>query len=223
MNNHPFRKFYVLYFFYLIIIFSNLPIGFLELYILFIMKNTNIHYFDYYVLLFFCLSFLGWLWEVILYFFTSADFVNRGVYYGPYLPVYGIGGLLLMLLLRAKRRQPVWVFTFSAVVCTLLEYLTATWLEWKWNVRWWDYSGLFGNLDGKICLLCSFGFGIGGVLIICVFQPVFNKIYHKMTIGMRIVISVALILIFVVDAAYSIIHPNTGSNITCNLLLKGLP
>lgn len=187
------------------------------------MKNAVIHYFDYYVLLFFSLSFLGWLWEVVLYLFTSAVFVNRGVYYGPYLPVYGIGGLLLMLLLRAKRRQPVWVFTFSAVVCTLLEYLTAAWLEDKWNVRWWDYSSQFMNLNGRICLLCSIGFGIGGVLLICVFQPVFNKFYHKMTIGTRVAIAVSLILIFVADAAYATIHPNTGFNITCNLLLKGLP
>lgn len=187
------------------------------------MKNAAIHYFDYYVLFFFSLSFLGWIWEVVLYFFTSAGFVNRGVYYGPYLPIYGIGGLILLLLLRAKRKQPVWVFTFSAVVCTLLEYFSAVWLEHKWNIQWWDYSNRFMNVDGKICLLCSAGFGIGGVLIICIFQPVFNRFYHKMTIGMRLFICIVLILIFAADASYASIHPNCGTNITCNFFLKGLP
>lgn len=179
------------------------------------MKNLNIHYFDYYVLLFFCLSFFGWLWEVVLYIFISNRFVNRGVYYGPYLPVYGIGGLILILLLHAKRRQPFLVFLLSAAICTALEYTAATWLENKWGTRWWDYSGYFLNVDGKICLFCSIGFGLGGVLLICIFQPIFNKIYHKTTLSLRIFICIVLIIIFAADAAYSIISPNTGSNITC--------
>lgn len=187
------------------------------------MKNLNIHFFDYYVLFFFCLSFLGWLWEVVLYCFTSGGFVNRGVYYGPYLPVYGIGGLILVIFLQANRKQPIWVFAFSAVVCTLLEYLTATFLERRWNVRWWDYSLQFLNVEGKICLLCSIGFGIGGVFIICLFQPIFNKYYHRMTIRARVMLSVILILIFTTDAAYASIRPNSGANITCNFFLKGLP
>lgn len=187
------------------------------------MKHLNVHFFDYYILFFFCLSFLGWLWEVILYYFTSGGFVNRGVYYGPYLPVYGIGGLILLVFLRAKRKQPLWVFAFSAVVCTLLEYVSATFLEYRWNVQWWDYSSQFLNVEGKICLLCSLGFGIGGVFIICVVQPVFNKIYHRMTIGARVALAVVFILIFAADAAYAGIRPNEGTNITCNFFLKGLP
>ena len=179
------------------------------------MKQFNIHYFDFYVLLFFCLSFIGWLWEVLLYLIRSGGLVNRGVYYGPYLPVYGIGGLLLMIFFHTKRKHPVLVFTCSAFLCTVVEYVTAVWLEYKWGVRWWDYSGAFGNIDGKICLLCSVGFGIGGVLLICVFQPFFLKFYHRTTRGMCIFLSITLILLFVADAAYSIIRPNTGTNITC--------
>lgn len=179
------------------------------------MKKITVHYFDYYVLLFFCLSFFGWLWEVFLYFMQNEGFVNRGVYYGPYLPVYGIGGLILMILLHAKRKHPLLVFTCSAIICTIIEYAAATWLEYKWGVRWWDYSGAFFNIDGKICLSCSFGFGIGGVLLICIFQPFFLKFYHRMTRGMRIFICVTLILLFAADAAYSIICPNKGANITC--------
>lgn len=187
------------------------------------MKNVNIHYFDYYVLLFFCLSILGWLWEVLLYFITNGGFVNRGVYYGPYLPVYGIGGLILMIFLHAKRKQPVLVFTVSAVICTAIEYAAAAWLEYKWGIRWWDYSSSFLNIDGKICLLCSIGFGLGGVLLICIFQPFFLKFYHRMTRGMRTLLCITLIIIFAADAAYSIIRPNTGTNITCIFMPNIIP
>jgi len=187
------------------------------------MKHIKIHYFDYYVLLYFCLSFLGWLWEVLLYLVISNGFVNRGVYYGPYLPIYGIGGLILMILFHAKRKQPVLVFTLSAIICTAVEYAAATWLECKWGVRWWDYSGAFFNIDGKICLLCSIGFGIGGVLLICIFQPFFLKFYHRTTRGIRIFMCIILIMIFVADAAYSIINPNNGTNITCIFVPNIIP
>ncbi|MCD8039827.1 MAG: putative ABC transporter permease [Lachnospiraceae bacterium] len=179
------------------------------------MKHLNIRSFDYYVLLFFCISFAGWLWEVVLYLLGSGVFVNRGVYYGPYLPIYGIGGLFLMLLLHAKRKQPLLVFAVSAAICTAIEYAAAAWLEYKWNVRWWDYSSLFMNLDGKICLLCSIGFGAGGVLLICIFQPFFNRLYHKTPRRVCILICIILIVLFTADAAYSSINPNTGRNITC--------
>lgn len=55
------------------------------------------------------------------------------------------------------------------------------------------------------------------------FQPLFHKFYHRMTRGMRIFICIALILIFVADAAYSIIRPNAGKNITCIFVSDIIP
>ena len=104
------------------------------------------HEFDYYVLLFFAVAFIGWIWEVALLFATSHAFINRGVYRGPYLPVYGVGGILLCFFFRSLRRHPVAVFFLSAAICTILEYLTGYFLEVKWGTRWWDYSDHFMNL-----------------------------------------------------------------------------
>lgn len=177
------------------------------------MKKQIQHQFDYYALLFFTTAFTGWLWEVLLYLITAHTFVNRGVYRGPYLPIYGIGGVILMLVLHRFRRHPFWVFIISCFLCTVLEYFTGRWLEGKWGVRWWDYSGHLCNLDGHICLTSSIAFGLCGVLLICVFQPFFNKIYHRMTIGLRVTLCIICILIFVADAAYSAALPNTGEHI----------
>ena len=82
-------------------------------------KKRLPHEFEYYVLLFFLLAFAGWLWEVILYVFTEHAFINRGVYRGPYLPIYGVGGLLLCLLFSSYRKKPVRVFFFidAALFC----------------------------------------------------------------------------------------------------------
>lgn len=179
------------------------------------MKKTNSpRKFDYYALMFFLLSFAGWLWEVLLYFCTDHLFINRGVYKGPYLPVYGVGGLLLYFLLRSFRRRAVLVFACSALLCGALEYLTSFFLEQKWGIRWWDYSGHFLNMNGRICLMGISAFGLGGVLLICLCLPWYDKIYEKIPDRWRSGLCVALVLVFAADAAWCAIHPNVGYGIT---------
>lgn len=178
------------------------------------MRERAVRPFDYYALLFFTTAFAGWLWEVLLYLVTAHAFVNRGVYRGPYLPVYGVGCLLLMLLLRRLRRRPLTVFVFSCILCTALEYFTGVWLLWKWGVRWWDYSGHLCSVDGHICLTSAAAFGLGGTLLICIFLPVFNRCYHRMTIAVRVTLCILFTLVFIADAAYSAMQPNTGKYIS---------
>lgn len=178
------------------------------------MKEKIVRPFDYYVLLFFTTAFAGWLWEVLLYLATAHVLVNRGVYRGPYLPIYGAGCVFLILLLHRLRRRPVIVFVLSCLLCTTLEYFSGAWLMWKWGIRWWDYSGHLCNINGHICLTSAVGFGLGGMLLICVIQPVFNKFYHRMTIAVRVTLCVVFTLVFIADAAYSAIQPNTGEHIS---------
>ena len=71
------------------------------------------------ILFFFIFSFVGWLWEVGLYLFRDGIFVNRGTMYGPWLPIYGVGCTLIVLLTKFKSfrkmlKNP--VLTFSVVM-----------------------------------------------------------------------------------------------------------
>lgn len=176
--------------------------------------SKNIHDFGYYVLLFFILSFVGWIWEVSLYFFTSHAFINRGVYRGPYLPIYGVGGILLCLLFRSLRKRPLRVFFFSMLLCSVLEYLTSYYLEQHWGIRWWDYSSHFLNISGRICLLGAVVFGLGGTALICLFLPLYDRLYLKIPKKWLIPLCLLLILLFVADATYCTMRPNTGRGIS---------
>lgn len=177
-------------------------------------KKLILRPFDYYALLFFIAAFAGWLWEVLLYLVTDHTFVNRGVYRGPYLPIYGVGCVILILLLHRMRKRPVVVFALSSFLCSMLEYFSGVWLEKKWGIRWWDYSEHMFNIQGHICLTSAIGFGLGGVLLICLIQPIFNKYYHRMTIKLRITLCMLFLFIFIVDAAYSAITPHIGAHIS---------
>ena len=179
------------------------------------MKTTkNHHTFGYYALLFFLLAFIGWLWEVALFWVTDHALINRGVYRGPYLPIYGVGGLLLCLLLQQWRKKPVLVFGLSMLLCSVLEYFTSYILEKRWGIRWWDYSGHFLNLQGRICLAGAVIFGLGGTLLVCLLLPYYEKWYERIPRGWRLGVTLSLLLIFVLDATYSAVRPNTGEGIS---------
>ncbi len=55
-------------------------------------QSMNHYSFSSYILFFFTFSFAGWLWEVFLHVYLDHALVNRGVLYGPWLPIYGFGG-----------------------------------------------------------------------------------------------------------------------------------
>lgn len=177
-------------------------------------KEKKVYRFDYYVLLFFLTSFTGWSWEVALFLFTEHRFVNRGIYEGPYLPIYGVGGLLLCLLLRAAQKKPMWVFLCSGLLCGILEYFSGMFLEYKWGLKWWDYSGHFMNIHGRVCLLGVTAFGAGGTFLICLVLPWYERIYGKIPEKYRNLLCVILTVIFVADGAWCAMHPNVGNGIS---------
>ena len=156
-------------------------------------RKKTTHEFDYYVLLFFGLAFIGWLWEVGLYLATEHAFINRGVYRGPYLPIYGAGGLAL---------------------CSGLEYFTSWFLERLWGIRWWDYSGHAWNLNGRICLLGAVVFGLGGTGLVCLLLPLYERLYQRIAKKWRIVLCLILLAMFIADATYCAVRPNTGRGIS---------
>ncbi|SOY29750.1 hypothetical protein AMURIS_02471 [Acetatifactor muris] len=179
-----------------------------------ISDKSDYRKFDYYVLLFFFLAFTGWLWEVILFFFTNHAFINRGIYRGPYLPIYGVGGLLLCFFFRSYRRKPFRVFFLSMLVCSVLEYLTSYFLELRWGIRWWDYSGHFLNLNGRVCLSGAVIFGLGGTALICLILPYYEKVYRRLSGKWRLVLCMVLLIVFIADATYCAVQPNTGDGIS---------
>lgn len=167
------------------------------------------------VLMFFVFSFIGWAWEVSLHLIVSGNFVNRGVLHGPWLPIYGTGGILILVVLNRLRRHPLAEFAAAVVLCGVVEYWTSYFLE-KMNggQRWWDYSGYFLNLDGRICAEGLLVFGIGGVAIVYVLAPILDNAIRRIPVKLLVAVCVSLLLAFCADEIYSAEHPNTGKGIT---------
>lgn len=186
------------------------------------MENRTGYGFFFYTPLFFMLSFTGWLWEALIYFIQEGQFINRGVLFGPWLPVYGCGGIALTMLLRGWGQKPVRVFFLSMLICSVLEYLVSWCLERVWGIRWWDYSNDFLNISGRICLWGSLMFGLGGWLLVCYIVPYLRFIYRKLwkidkARTILELVCLGLILVFVADAAWAADFPNMGKGISTEI------
>ncbi len=159
-------------------------------------------------LLFIVFSFVGWTWEVALHYMQTGLLANRGKLYGPWLPIYGSGGLIALCLCARFRKKPALEFLVCTGLCGVLEYMTAWLLETNYHTRWWSYDGYFLNLHGRICAEGLLVFGLGCCLVVYFFAPVFDYLMSGLNKKVLIGISLAFAILFTADSIYSSFYPN---------------
>ncbi|MCD7752789.1 MAG: putative ABC transporter permease [Lachnospiraceae bacterium] len=163
--------------------------------------------------IFFLFSFLGWIWEGVFVGIRYGMFLNRGFLHGPWLPIYGTGGLLMVYFLKDLRHKPALVYTGCVLLCAIVEYFTGFLLETFYHMKWWDYSSFPLNLKGRICPQDTMFFGVFGMFAVYYAVPYCLK---KMSDRSRLRwgICILLTILFSVDMMVSLISPNTGLGIT---------
>ncbi|MCQ2547434.1 MAG: DUF975 family protein [Clostridia bacterium] len=185
-----------------------------------ISKLETMHYLRRYsleslIVVFFVLSIVGWLWEVSLHLVADGEFVNRGVNHGPWLPIYGSGVVLIVLVLNKFRDKPWLEFITAVVLCGVVEYFTSWLMEMtKGGVKWWDYTGYFLNINGRVCAEGLLVFGIGGICAVYLLVPLIDNLVRKINPTALTVACIVLIAAFAADTVYSQYYPNTGKGIT---------
>ncbi|MEG0021315.1 MAG: putative ABC transporter permease [Bacilli bacterium] len=155
-----------------------------------------------YFLLFIIYSIIGWAVEMIVTSIDTKKIVNRGFLIGPYCPVYGIGAISIIIMLSKYKDDFVALFILAIVICSLIEYLTSYLMEKIFNARWWDYSHLSFNINGRICLGNSIIFGLGGLLIVKV-NPFFERVLSYLPSNVFSFLFGVVFTLFLVDAITS--------------------
>ncbi len=191
-------------------------------------KNETVNYMRKYtipslIMIFFAFCFIGWIWEVVLRLVNEGRFVNRGMLRGPWLPIYGSGGVLVLTCLY-KLRKKVWMqFAAAVVLAGVVEYFTSYALEMAHGEKWWDYSGYFINLHGRICGEGLMVFGMGGIAGVYILAPLIDDYISRVRLKVLVVVSCVLTAVFTVDATYSLLNPNMGSGITVSSIEAEMP
>lgn len=156
-------------------------------------------------LLFMIYSICGWIVESILKTIQLKKFVNRGFLIGPYCPIYGYGALIMTCLLERFSDNIFLLFSMSMLICSILEYLTSFIMEKLFRARWWDYSHKKFNINGRICLLNAIFFGIGGIIVINLLNPLILDLINSRSSHIIDTTAILLFAIFLVDNVLSIV------------------
>ena len=136
------------------------------------MQNNIIFYFLIY-------SFLGWCLESIYKSILNRKPTNSGFLYGPFCPMYGIGAVIMIM--AGKLTNNIFTtFIMAFCIFSIWEYIVAVVLEKLFKTKYWDYSNLKFNFQGRICLKNSIYWGILGVLLIYVIQPLIESLTNKL-------------------------------------------
>lgn len=156
---------------------------------------------EVYILLFFVYSFAGWFLESFGSILNPKvkKFVNRGFLIGPYCPVYGIGVVLVSLLLSNYTNDIPVLFFLSILICGVLEYFTGYIMEKLFNARWWDYSQKKFNINGRVCLEMLLPFGIAATFILCIVNPLLIEHINKLPDLVRHLVTVILSIVYLCD------------------------
>ena len=165
--------------------------------------------------LFFIGSCFGWVLELLYRNLTHRHkkWINPGFCTGPYLPIYGFGLCTLFLLASLEDlhliADPIWnrvaLFLAMAVAMTLIEYIAGLACLKYLKVRLWDYSNLWGNIQGIICPLFSFFWAALGAAYYFLVHPYILNALAWLSNNLAFSFFIGVFFgVFAVDAAHSL-------------------
>lgn len=158
-----------------------------------------------YFLAFILYSFIGWMYETVIYTIQEKKFISSGFLKGPYCPLYG-GGAVLMVFCFFDRTDSILVTFFGGMaVATVVEYLTAVVLENVFHKKWWDYSNIKFNYKSRICLLGAVCFGTLCLLLCRVIHPLFVDLIRLVPQNVQLWLAVAFLIIFAADCIMTVL------------------
>lgn len=152
-----------------------------------------------FIFFFFVFCFIGWLWEVVLYIVMDHVLVNRGTMYGPWLPVYGVGGVAIIFLLDRFKADKAKLFAMAMVVCGIIEFIASWALDFFFNSQYWDYKNEFLNVNGRICLVGLLAFGLGSLFGVYIAAPKLSEFLNSKSKKVQNIICITLSVLFIID------------------------
>ena len=115
----------------------------------------------------------------------------------------------MITFLSNLKDKPIIIFLFGIIIGTITEYLMSYFCEVLFNFKWWDYSEISLNINGRICLYFSIIWGFLSILLIKYINPLLDQFIYflKNKFDIRILkLLLLLVIIFLIfDASITAI------------------
>lgn len=135
------------------------------------------------------------IWRILAYFIiysvagyiieTLYGMITKGVWesrqsflYGPFCGIYGLGAVVMILCLHKLPKKYNVLFVGGFIVGSIVEYVISWFGEVVLGVKWWDYSNMPLNLNGRICVYFSVFWGFLGIYLIASLNPKVDRVIN---------------------------------------------
>lgn len=143
--------------------------------------------------------------ESIFRSFCERKIINTGFLRGPFCPIYGIGAIIMIVMLQELENNIIALFCTSVILLTTWEYIVGLILEKLFDTKYWDYSDHKFNLQGRVCLTNSICWGFLGVAFVKYIHPFVQKIFAQINPTILNYTISIIFVIFIIDTITSII------------------
>lgn len=174
-------------------------------------KKVTIHHLFWYFLIF---SVIGLIIETLYCYFTMGILESRkGLLWGPFCPVYGVcGAVLIFVLDKTKNKSIIKLFIVGFIFGSIAEYILSYSLEAIYGIRFWNYEYLSYNLNGRISLVFSIYWGILSVLLVKFAKPQIDKVVENINSCTRNIVELGIFIFLIIDCIATVWGIQTYQN-----------
>ena len=149
-------------------------------------------------------SVVGYIIETIFGIITKGVWESRQSFlYGPFCAIYGLGAAIMIIFLHKYSKNYTRLFIGGFIVGSIVEYLVSWIGEVLLGVKWWDYSDMPLNINGRICVYFSIFWGFLALYLIASFNPridrLINWIKSKLSVKALKVLTTTVIILLLID------------------------
>ena len=160
------------------------------------------------VIYFILYSIIGFVIETIFGLITKGVIESRKNFlYGPFCCIYGVGGLIATVVLQKFKKNNYTIFIGGALIGSIVEYFISLIGEFLFHIKWWDYSNLPFNINGRICIAFSILWGFLAIVFIRNIHPHVEKFvnrFSKKTIKIIAIIGIVYLFISVLITSFAL-------------------
>lgn len=145
-------------------------------------------------------SVVGFVIETVFGLLTKGVLESRKSFlYGPFCAIYGVGAVIMILGLQHFKKNNYTLFIGGFLIGSIVEYVVSLVGEMIFHIKWWDYSNMPFNINGRICVWFSFFWGALAIYLISHFHPKVDKFLDKFSPKLVTIITIILVVFMYLD------------------------
>ncbi len=165
-------------------------------------QKVNIRDMFWYFIIF---SIIGLFIETLFCYVTTGNIESRkGLIWGPFCPIYGVGASLIILALNKYQHNDFKIFFFGGIIGSIIEYVISFLLEAMYGTRFWDYSHFPFDLNGRICITYTIYWAILALILMKIIRPATDHVLAKIPKKLKKIIEIVLVIFLSIDGIVTI-------------------